>query len=181
MSYRKTFIYPIGLVVRSLKNVELIAIHHASITSIPIIGKEYKESAYGNNYDYLGSGPIVSKYKYELGMKTPYSLLSERDEEILFHYKWNKEFKSVIAKDVLENIISSMEDNMSEPPKGFVMVKEFNDQVINLMITEEVRELDDMSHLAKTKRNHLEIHPDNLEETRLVLQENLRIYKVWKQ
>lgn len=180
LSYRKTYIHPIGLVQRSKNEIELIAIHGHSVVAIPILAENYTESAYGSNYNYMG-GFSVTKTKYKIGTMRNYFLLSTRDQEILFHYKWNKDFAPVQAYELLENIIEAMRDDLSEPPKGFIMVNEFNDHVINLLISEKAEVKNNMSHLIKTEKTHIEIHEDNLKEAKLLLSENLRNYKVWWQ
>lgn len=179
-SYRNTFVHPLGLICKSNTEVALIAISGHSVVEIPVIKEEYTESAFGASYNYM-SGYDVTKIRYKIGTKRNYSLLSTRDEEILMHYKWNADFKSFEAYDLLEDIIQSMRSSLSETPKGFVMVNEFNENVINLMVTSKAEVKTNMRHLIKTEETHIEIHEDNLKEAKLLLSENLRNYKIWGQ
>ena len=180
LSYRKTFVHPLGLVCKSNTKIALIAISGHSVVEIPVIKEKYTESAFGASYNYM-NGYDVTKYRYKIGTKRNYFLLSTRDEEILMHYKWDNGFKSVEAYDLLEDIIQSMKSNLEEPPKGFVMVNEFNDQIINLMVTNNAKVESSMCHLVKTEKTSVEINEENLKEAILVLEENLRLYKVWRQ
>ena len=185
-AWRGKLIYPIGLIIKNKKDsntvaVNLIAIYGSTVKSFPIEKIEYAESAFGASYNYM-SGYDVTKYAYELGESARYNFLSIRNQEILFHYKWNAGLKATCANKLFTSIISAMKGDFEESiikDGTWNKTSAYNGTVINLLIDNETRKKEDISFLIETKESHVSVHPDNLPEAELLLIENLHQYKVW--
>ena len=182
-SWRNTPIYPIGINIvekegTKVKKIKVIAIHGRDINAFFIERKETTDSPYG----YAASSMYeTTKISYELGTRAYHDLLSVRNNEKAMHYKYESPMQTEDAYELFNRIISSLrKDNFKECPENFVASCEYNGKIINLMVDSKTREKKNMDYLLETEKSHVDVHPDNLSEAKLVLIENLRQYKIWE-
>jgi len=187
-SWKDVFVFPIGLNITEFTNekiteVNVVAIYGSTIKTFPIVRVETEESIFGSSYNYMScSMSTTKKISYKLQQSSQHQLLSTRNKEISFHYKWDAGMKAVDAYELFSSIIVAMKGNFETvltENGAWRKIRTYNGSMINFLVDKGAKKQKEMTFLLETLESHVSIHPDNLEESQLLMIENLRTYKIW--
>ena len=183
--FKNEFIFPIGINItgsdKEVTEVEVVAVWGNVIKAFPITRVVYKESAFGSSYNYM-NGYDVRKTRYEVTRSCRHNLLSSREREIAFHWKFDAGFQSVDAYELFSSVIEAMKGDFNQEMTengAWKKICDYNGSIVNFLVDEGAKKQKDMTFLLETLESHVSIHPDNLSEAKLLFIENLRTYKVW--
>lgn len=181
-SYRNKKLFPVGIIIKEQDNNKIsklwiVAIYESRVVSFEIIKTEKVESPYSYAASSMYEKVVVH---YAVGVRRNHDLLSVRDNSYLMHYRYDSPMVAIDGYELFESITRYLKKNpKGEEINGFTKEHDFNGSVLNMMCTENAERKGNVNFLD-VQEDCIQVHPENLEEAKMLFRENQRLFKVWR-